>query len=112
MLPKKKRLTTKAFRGVFKESHIISSPFLTLRYTNPKEGTFRFSVVVSKKIAPTAVLRNRLRRRGYRAVQKIEKQLNKNVLGIFFLKKEAINLSQDDMMREMAVLLKKAGSIS
>ena len=65
MLPKKKRLTKKEFSEVFKKGTrkkvggflIVSLPCAS--------GEEKVSVVCSKKIAPQAVLRNKVRRRIY-----------------------------------------------
>ncbi|PIP73453.1 MAG: hypothetical protein COW88_01865 [Candidatus Lloydbacteria bacterium CG22_combo_CG10-13_8_21_14_all_47_15] len=113
MLKKKKRLTTKDFNGVFRESRVLHSKYLTLRYSRVT-GTAPFlgSIVVSKKIANSAVLRNKFRRIGYIFFERISNTLKQNTACIFFLKKDAMTLSEVDLSSEMRILLEKAGLVA
>lgn len=55
-----------SLRYVYRNGESVRSRFLTVKYTaNPRRKTSRCSVVVSKKIAKHAVVRNRIRRRLY-----------------------------------------------
>ena len=70
MLSKKIRLTTSLFDQVFKTGKVQhSSSFWVRSSLLPAELPSRFAVVVSKKVAPTAVLRNKIRRIVYRAIE-------------------------------------------
>lgn len=61
-----------------KKGGFLNSPFFTLRFLkNPLKLT-HFSVVVSKKVAKTAVSRNKIRRRAYSV-------LGKNVKNPYFI---------------------------
>jgi ribonuclease P protein component len=53
-----------------KKGGLFSSLFFNLRILENPEKTTLFSVVVSKKIAKTAVLRNKIRRRAYSILKK------------------------------------------
>lgn len=49
---------------------------MALKYVpNERRNTYRLSVVVSKKVAKLAVVRNRIRRRLYEAVRRYEQQI-------------------------------------
>ncbi len=64
MLPAKKRLSVPLFTTALTQGKIVHSPLFTARIWKTT-GDSRFSAVVSKKIAKTAVLRNKFRRRIY-----------------------------------------------
>ena len=66
MLPKTKRLTSKEVREVLKMGKPIRAGAVSARYT--KAPAAKAAVVVSTKVARSAVARNRLRRLGYRAL--------------------------------------------
>ena len=60
-----------ALNFVYKQGRTARSPMVLLRYAdNPRRTEPRVAVVVSKKINKSAVVRNRLRRRIYGAVEK------------------------------------------
>ena len=77
MLPKHSRLTKKAI-----EEHLIrarrlkTSGFLVLYTHIPLLKGPQISVTVSKKVAKTAVLRNKLRRRAYTAIRPLIPQIS------------------------------------
>ncbi len=63
MLPKRQRLSTASFKEVFKVGRRLHTPHFQVVYL--KSADFHASVVVGKKVAKTAVRRNRLRRQVY-----------------------------------------------
>ena len=67
MLPASKRLSVPLFATVLAKGSIVHSPLFTARIMKTA-GPSRFSAVISKKIAKTAVERNKLRRRIYSGV--------------------------------------------
>lgn len=57
---------------VYRNGQNIRRPLCSLKFTqNPRRETYRAAVVVSKKVSKSAVVRNRIRRRVYAAVQGI-----------------------------------------
>ncbi|MDO8510130.1 MAG: hypothetical protein Q7S15_00705, partial [bacterium] len=62
-----------------------------------------------KKVAPTAVERNKLRRKGYAAVARLL-PLSKNISGIFFFKKNK-DADLKNFDGEIKTLLEKAGAL-
>jgi ribonuclease P protein component len=71
MLPSSKRLRSREVVQVQKYGAIVSSPFVRIKYQ--KNGPVaRFAVVVSKKSAKSAVLRNVLRRRLYAVLPSLQ----------------------------------------
>lgn len=67
MLPRKERLTKTVFNTVLEKGRVIHSPLFLLRILGGQKNT-GISAVASKKIAKTAVERNRIRRLIYRGV--------------------------------------------
>ena len=63
----------------------LQTPFFRVFYSrNNKRNDFRMAVVISKKTAKTAIVRNRIRRRLYEAVRKAE-ILNGEPLDVVFV---------------------------
>ncbi len=70
MLPKHARLTKQTIEAhLIRARRIKTSRFLVLYTSIPGLKEAQVSFTVSKKVAPHAVLRNKLRRRGYSAVR-------------------------------------------
>lgn len=72
MLPRSQRLSGDQVRSLMAgKSAVLHTPLFMVRHVATTPGTTsRFSVVVSKKVAKSAVLRNLLRRRLYSAIKK------------------------------------------
>ncbi len=104
MLKKTNRIPRGQFDVVFKTGKRLHSPHLQLIYV---PGETAFSVVVSKKIAKQAVVRNRLRRRLYGVVERFFKATNSPALhqGIFILKPGAAKATRTSLATEAADLL-------
>ena len=103
MLPKKKRITKDLFQDIMKNGKTASSPLFTLRYIPSKVG--QYAVVAPKTVAKQAVLRNKLRRKGYSILAKIPQK--PSILGIFFYKKEAKQADFQALESDMMALLSK-----
>jgi ribonuclease P protein component len=71
-----------------------------------KSAQPRFAVVVSKKVAKTAVTRNRLRRRVYEFVRTTSPSLPA-IEAMFIMQKGASALSAAQLREEVLLLLKK-----
>ncbi len=69
MLPKTRRLTTKAVTEVLRVGRSKRGVFLSMKFADAP-SPFQSSAVVSKSVAKRAVDRNRLRRAVYRAIAK------------------------------------------
>ena len=106
MLSKTKRVTKDIFQTIIKKGNIVSGSFFLFRYI--KKETPHYSFVVSKKIAHNATKRNSLRRAGYNILKKYEL---KPCAGIFFYKKEAINIKTEFLKEDIDNILKKTKNI-
>ncbi len=79
MLPKKERLSRVEFNRFFSVGKRHHSPSLQVIFTPYKN--LHVSVVVSKKVAKSAVVRNKIRRRIYDIVRNYRSE--KSVVGVF-----------------------------
>ncbi len=113
MFPKSHRIDARTHRilQVQKGNH-FSSDHISLKITRNSEAVFpksKFSVVVSKKIEKTAVLRNRSRRRVYPIIKNIlGKDLTKPYTFVFFIQKSISTVRLAQLKEEIDFLLKKA----
>lgn len=88
MLPRSHTLRSGEFSQILKEGKTIRSPLFVLRIKKATvksaktEKTSRFSVVVSKKIAKTAVERNFTRRKVYSALETFIKDIPAGYEGV------------------------------
>jgi ribonuclease P protein component len=108
MLPKKIRLTTALFDQVFKSGKVQHGLYFWSRSYDSDEAESRFAVTVPKKIAKTAVLRNKIKRLGYRGLEVAYgsdfsvQPVKKIVLG---LKKDISNVPFDEIVKDLKNLL-------
>lgn len=107
MMPKKNRLLRENFenimkKGGFKNSSLFSSRILK-NVENKGDFEPKVSVVVSKKVAKTAVLRNKIRRRAYEVVAKLPKKPYSIIL---FAKKGAEKATFKELEAQISEILK------
>ncbi len=108
MLKKKERLDRVTFNRFFSIGKRFHSPSLMLIYA-PHE-TFHASAVAPKKLAKTAVLRNKFRRRIYDAFGRLQRE--KLFPGVFICvaKEAAPQASYDVLKDELCDLIRKTGA--
>jgi RNase P protein component len=96
---------------VFSSGKKVSGTYTMLAYK--KEGLVpRFSFSTSKKVAPTSVLRHRLRRVGYAVVEQIQKTYSINPGLYCFVFKINKGVSICSITPDVTGLLEKSGSLS
>lgn len=77
MLNKRYRFHSRGgVRYTYQHGKSIRKPNITLVHAVNSRGRQRFAVVVSKKVAKSAVERNRIRRRVYEAIRIVKKEQN------------------------------------
>ena len=65
---------------VHRKGRMLRSPSISIRFLdNQKHEDYRVAVMVSKKVAKSAVKRNRIRRRVYSVVEKLQPPLKASV---------------------------------
>lgn len=95
MLPRRYRADKKLFKLKFNKIQRYSSPLFNLEAKDlPPNKLIRqsnvFSVIVSKKTAKTAVLRNLIKRRVYNIINNKIKNIKVNKWLVVFVKKPAV----------------------
>ena len=107
MLARKNRISKSEFpspktRGI----RFLSASFSGVVYPTQPLNT-KISVVVSKKTAPKAVHRNRIKRQFYSLFGAYIEKFNKPILIVVYPKKEALFMKQTDLQKEVAKILKE-----
>lgn len=84
------------------------SPFFMMRAA-PGDGTTRIAAATPSKVAKTAVMRNRLRRRTYAAVRMLSPKMKDGFRVILLAKAPLIEARPDALLRDIEALFVKAG---
>jgi len=103
MLPKKRRISRQIFSKLPGTSFQKSSKHFSLRSTAAEEA--RVAVLVSKKVAKQATVRNKIRRRTYSATRTLVPHLSKKLF-LIIAKKGAENIRGEKLKTELAELLR------
>ena len=95
MLPRSERISTKLFKEVIQKGAIHHSDFLILR-SQKTLSLSRFGISVPKKVAKTAVLRNKIKRRLYLIIKSLKPRISIPTNTIIIVKSglEKANLKQ------------------
>lgn len=112
MLPKKERVKRSEFDYILKNSKKFSSNHLLLYVAKISKGGLdksKFSFSASKKISKKAVVRNRLRRRGYSIISKMRKEIKNGFYYFFIYKGDPQNISFKILEEEIRGLLFNSG---
>ncbi len=70
MFSRRARVTTSLFTEALASRNVVSTPYATLRVL--PHGSTRCAIVVSKKVAKSAVVRNRIKRQVSHILKKIK----------------------------------------
>ena len=109
MLPKHSRLTKETIETyLLKARRVTTSCFFVVYTQVPDAKTPQISISCSKKVAPTAVLRNKLRRRGYAIVAPLIPLLSPTTAILISYSKPETKASIADLRIELTDCLKKA----
>ena len=109
MLKKKERLNREQFSRSFSLGRRIHSPLFTLVYEPTKK--LGVAVVVSKKVARKAVLRNKIKRRVYNSIRVQLQHASRTGTFIFLVKPSVLKHSYQEITAEIQVLFKKTEKI-
>ena len=106
MTPKKNRADRDAIEKIFKAGKFLNSPGLTFKFITENGSSLpRISFIVPKTVAKGAVERNRLRRRGYSALEKCIAHFPDWITGAFVFKKSS--MKKEDIENEIKSILSK-----
>ncbi len=108
MLPKRSRLTKQSIEQHLKHARRVKTAhFLVIYGSNPVSPMPQVSFSASKKVAKTAVLRNKLRRRGYAGIKPILPHIRKNTLVLISYLNPWTDGSLDEMRIEIQAVFQK-----
>lgn len=110
MLSRKLRIPKALAREVFMVGQSVSSNHFFLKTLPSRDpgSPSQFAVSISKKVAPTAVLRNRTRRRFYSALRDFVPQIRSGFLVGFVVKSGGQALEYGDIVTELKSALSRS----
>ena len=77
---------------------------------SPTGSVPKVSCVVSKKVSPHAVDRNRIKRRCRAAIAPLLQTIRAPIICVFFARREAVTASYEDIQRDVCMLAEQAFS--
>ncbi len=104
MLKKNNRITTAEFKKLGKPIRVLHTAFFSVRLHTIANMQPKFAIVVSKKVAQTAVERNLLRRRLYELFGKNAGDSSGGIAVVVFVKKEAIKATFRELKDSFSTL--------
>jgi len=107
MIPRTKRVGKKDFPPFTTKGRSFSTPLFSCKIVSGKDAgaTNRYAVVVSKKVAKSAVVRNTLKRRFFNAIRGTKGFTSKGSTGIFYVRTPAVLASYRDIADEVEKIL-------
>ena len=109
MLKAKYRLKRKAdFQKIYRYGHYFFTPFLVLRIFPNKKNNPRFAEVISAKVAPKAVTRNRFKRQLSEIIRHNFEHFATGLDYIFAAKKPVIGQDYSQLEKNLIYLIKRA----
>ncbi|MES3005652.1 MAG: ribonuclease P protein component [Patescibacteria group bacterium] len=103
------RLTSEMVAEVMTKGRSIKSDSFLFKYIYKPNDKARFGFVASKKNFPTAVERNRVKRRGRATLRRILTSLPLPSIGAFIFNKEVLVVSTEKLAEEIEQVLIKSG---
>lgn len=98
-------------KKLYKNSRPVRSQSMVLRsQVLPHRSNSRFAVVVSKKIAKSAVVRNRIRRRIYEILRNCHSEIDSRDYVVIVTSPDIINISHEDLKNQLLSLINKVQS--
>ena len=97
---------------VYRSGQTARGEYVSIKYTPSKREDYRLSVVVSKKVSKSAVVRNRIRRRIYEIIRKTKSETNKKWpldLLISVFDERVATMPSENLEETIHKLLGKAG---
>lgn len=111
MIKKSSRLTKETIENkLIRARRGKTAHFLVMYGRDDGAKTAHISFSASKKIAPSAVVRNRLRRRGYSALRPLLPRISPALLALFSYTAADTNVSIKELSLEISEFLSKIGA--
>lgn len=108
MLPRSKRVSIHRFLEIIKKGEVIHSSFFIMRFVKTVSKS-HFAVSVPKKVAKTAVERNKIRRRVYSVLKNLIPRLKHSNDVVLIMKGGSERLSILDLEKKMYEAFVKSG---
>ena len=109
MFPQKRRIPRKMFPLLQNGAETFKNKLFLLRFVSknePSNRNSRFCFSVSKKVAKKAVIRNKLRRTGYRLLKEHLFKIKPEIIAVFSFKE--IPKNNGDIAKNMESILKES----
>jgi ribonuclease P protein component len=110
MFSREHRFDRETFSVAQSRGHTFRGEYFTLRVAKTDERQ-RFAVVVSRKVAKSAVRRHQIRRRTYAALAQIAEELDRGVHVVVFASPHVATLSYNELVEELRSQLVRAGAL-
>ncbi len=107
MLPKRNRIGSEFFKNLFKKGIIVDSQWFSIKYIKGNKEDFKVSIIVSKKVSPTAVERNLLKRRFLSIILEEKSLLIKGFSYVFYLKRGVEKIPRNTLFSEVSEKIHK-----
>jgi ribonuclease P protein component len=107
MISKKHRLNQQDFKKYLLKTRVLNGNHLYVRFGITDLTHTHFSVVVSKKVAKTSVMRNKLKRRSYNVLSRYITKFPPGFICIVFMGKGSSSLSYVSLKEELEGLLNR-----
>jgi len=108
MVKKNNKVTRELFSSVLKNGSTYHSPHFSFRIGTDDIKRTHIAFAVPKKIVKRAVVRNKIKRRGYYTLHTLLPDIKKSFTGIFFVKNGAEALPYKKSKEEIISLLYRA----
>lgn len=107
MISRKNRLKRSEVKHVLKKGQKLFSPVFSIKFVENREKTNKFAVIISKKVTPKAIQRNRLRRQIYEILRLNDDQSENKYNIILIGSPKIIGMTYSEMEQNIKSLLKK-----
>ena len=108
MLSRSYRISVGQFNTVIERGRVAHSTLFLARILKDQPD-IRIAAVASKKIAKTAVVRNRIRRKIYEAVRPLKSSLPSSIHVLIFAKAGLLQVTHKEIEADLKNLFVKAG---
>jgi len=105
MLPKNRRIPREMFLLLSNGAKTFKNKLFFLKFVLKSDHEIsRFCFSISKKVAKNAVVRNRMRRAGYRLIQNYLEEIKPGVVALFFYR--IVPKNDEEIIKNLESILK------
>lgn len=107
MIPKKNRLNRSRVQYTLKKGGKVSCEYFNIKYLNSRSDETRFAVIISLKVSPKAVERNKLRRQIYETLSNSGINKRKPLDVVIVAKNKVLSLNYNQLQKNLISTLNK-----